>query len=264
MKPFAPIARRSPVAQRRAGRAQPDPDRRPREAWTSAVPPPAGRASVKPCSTPGSPASTSSGSRTGGGPVRADHLSEDLDPVALPRRILAALKAELPEVEPRRHRAALERAGRSAAELVQRRTCRCRDAASPVAADIGRFARSNLVRTSGARDGEGALDGSPLDRRLTFDSFLVGPVQPARPDRGRAGRDGARRRCCRSIQPALHPCLRRPRQDAPAAGHRPCGRRKRTARDLPDGRALHVRLRGVPEGADGASPSRRSCAPSTC
>ena len=63
-----------------------------------------------------------------------------------------------------------------------------------------------------------ALGGSPLDPRLTFDSFVVGrsntlahaaAKQVAVAKRGDAG----------DVQPALHPCRRRPRQDPSAAGH---------------------------------------------
>ena len=66
------------------------------------------------------------------------------------------------------------------------------------------------------------LTGSPLDRRMTFATFLVGSSnQLAHAAALRLAQIDARGTA--ALQSSLHPCLRRPRQDAPAAGHRARG-----------------------------------------
>ena len=72
-------------------------------------------------------------------------------------------------------------------------------------------------RRGGRRPTDSILAGSPVEPRYTFDTFCEGAANRARlrrrqvGGRGRAGQAGA-------VQPALHPCRRRPRQDAHPAG----------------------------------------------
>ena len=94
-------------------------------------------------------------------------------------------------------------------------------------------------------------EGSPLNERYTFESFVVGSAEPAGPRR-LAGR----RRCARSgVQPTLPVRRRRPGQDAPASRHRPRSLAARHERGLRLVRDIHQRLdrvdprapqRGVP------------------
>ncbi len=65
-----------------------------------------------------------------------------------------------------------------------------------------------------------ALGGSPLDLRLTFDSFVVGRSNTLAHAAAKQVAAGAPRRAG-DVQPALHSCRRRSRQDASAAGRSP-------------------------------------------
>ena len=85
-----------------------------------------------------------------------------------------------------------------------------------------------------ARQDQGDLTGNPLDARLTFDSFVLG--------RSNALAHAAAERIARHesgvplYNPALCPCRRRPRQDAPAASRwrtRHCGAAGGSSTSLP-------------------------------
>ena len=90
------------------------------------------------------------------------------------------------------------------------------------------------------------------------------PLQHAGACRRQAGRAGAARRAG-DVQSALHPCRRRPRQDAPAAGDRLGRQRRRRAQGaLSHRREVHVRLRRGAARRRRRSPSRKRCAASTC
>ena len=104
------------------------------------------------------------------------------------------------------------------------------------------------LRADGARSaarlrehapGAGARETLILNPRFTFDTFVVGSVEPVRP-RGRAG---GGRVAVPLVQPALPLRRRRPRQDPPHARDRPRDPAARAgrARGLPLGRALHER-----------------------
>ena len=100
-----------------------------------------------------------------------------------------------------------------------------------------------------------------LNPKYTFDSFVVGPSNSFCPRR--VARRGAVARP--RLQPAVHLRRRRPRQDAPHAGHRPL----RAGQD-PHERLLHV-LRGLhqrvhrrPAEEVRSCSSARSTATSTC
>ncbi len=107
---------------------------------------------------------------------------------------------------------------------------------------FGAELRSLSTPVSDAHD---ALGGSPLDPRLTFDSFVVGRSNTLAHAAAKQVAQ-ARARRCRDVQPALHPRRRRARQDAPPAIARlgrQCGNRAQGA--LSHRRALHVRLRAA-------------------
>ena len=89
------------------------------------------------------------------------------------------------------------------------------------------------------------FEGSPLDPKYTFESFVGGQGQPHRPRGGRPGGCDRARRAA-AVQPALPPLPRRARQDASAACHRLGGEAARAqgAGALPDGRALPLSVRG--------------------
>ena len=90
------------------------------------------------------------------------------------------------------------------------------------------------------------------------------PLQHAGACRRQAGGAGAPRRAG-DVQPALHPCRRRPRQDASAAGdHLGRQQRRRPQGALSHRREVHVRLRLGAAQRRPRSPSRRRCAASTC
>ncbi len=105
------------------------------------------------------------------------------------------------------------------------------------------------------------LSGSPLDRRMSFDTFHVGRSnQLAHAAAQRIA--GAGPEEVLIYNPLyIHAC-RRARQDAPAAGDGARGHRARPPRHLPHRREVHVRLRAGAEGADrarlqGAAPRHR-------
>ena len=80
-----------------------------------------------------------------------------------------------------------------------------------------------LRRESAARGAAAALDGGELNPNYTFDRFVIGERQQARPRR----RPGRRRGSLGGLQPALPARPARARQDPPAGGDRqlPAGQR---------------------------------------
>ena len=122
------------------------------------------------------------------------------------------------------------------------------------------------VRIGGGADLGGARGARRLAARPAADLRQLHrrPLQHAGARRRQAGRAGAPRRQ-RDVQSALHPCRRRARQDASAAvaglGRQ---RERRTQGALPDGRAVHVRLRRRAAGADRDRLQGGAARPSTC
>ena len=122
-------------------------------------------------------------------------------------------------------------------------------ASQPKAIDAGRpivsrtatagAPRSAAMREEGVAYNE-AFASSPLDRRLTFVSFLVGrsnQLAYSAAQRVVEDRSGAA-----GVQSALCPLGGGPRQDPSAAGDRARRFRAGAKRHLSDGRAFHVRL----------------------
>ena len=109
-----------------------------------------------------------------------------------------------------------------------------------------------------------ALGGSPLDPRLTFDSFVVGRSNTLAHAAAKQVAAGAPRRQ-RDVQPALHPCRRRAGQDASAAGAG-LGRQRRVERKVLylTAETFHVRLRRCAARADGDRLQGGAARPSTC
>ena len=191
--------------------------------------------------------------------VGADALSAQLDPVALQREGAGAVAGGGAEVT------RLELSVRSA-------TIKVATAKPKAAGAHGAVPRAARWHGERRRTRAGvpfmtvheALGGSPLDPRLNFRDLHRRPLEHACACRGKADRDQPARRAA-DVQPALHPCRRRARQNPPAAGDHLGRQRQRRPQDaLSDRRTVHVRLRLGAEAPRPRSPSRKRCAPSTC
>ena len=174
-------------------------------------------------------------------------------------RVLARWQEEEPEVT------RLELSVRSATIKLPPVKPKIADPASPVREQRDGTAINGDMRASvPLMSVHEALGGSPLDPRLTFEIFHRRPLKYAGSCRGKAGRDKPARRSA-DVQPALHPCRRRSRQNPPAASdHLGRQQRRRPQNAVPDGRTIHVRLRLGACARRRRSPSRKRCAPSTC
>ena len=199
----------------------------------------------------------------------AGEVPAQLDPIALPRPSAALLAAPSSRRAERVEVVCASRAQRSAACDGTRR----RSTGVPAASATGAAAAHELPQrtavlrlpAAGAAHVGGWLEGSPLDPRHTFDSFVVGASN-------RMAHAGATQVAetvltdAPGFNPLYHPFLRRPRQDASSARHRLGGEAARAERAgaLSDGRALPLSVRRGAAQARTRSPSRRSSASSTC
>jgi chromosomal replication initiator protein len=164
--------------------------------------------------------------RAGGASDRAHALPQELDPDALCREAARLLAGRSLDVrEDRRQRAQ---------RVIRTAPPKPRPPESVESARDPRIGRMDIGELRAAyapvSSGHDALGGSPLDLRLTFDSFVVGRSNTLAHAAAKQVAVGAPRRAGH-VQPALHPCRRRPRQDPPAAGHH-LGRQPRRERKV--------------------------------
>ncbi len=112
--------------------------------------------------------------------------------------------------------------------------------------------------------GRDALGGSPLDPRLTFDSFVVGRSNTLAHAAARQVADGRRGDPVMFNPLYIHAGVGLGKTHLLQADHlgRQC--RQRTQGALSHRREVHVRLRRGAEARRPRSPSRKRCAASTC
>ena len=109
-----------------------------------------------------------------------------------------------------------------------------------------------------------ALGGSPLDPRLTFETFLVGRSNTLAHAAAKQVAQG-RRGDVGDVQPALHSCRRRAGQNpSPAIARLGRERHHRAQGPLPDRREVHVRLRRGAARAECAGVQGSAARRSTC
>ena len=169
----------------------------------------------------------------------ADPVPEILDPVALSREAAGAVAGERDIVAGRAHScAATAREPQPPAAAPRRRQSPAPPGRSPPPSAVPSPPRARPSR-------DGPLGGSPVDPRYTFETFCEGAANRVAFAAARAVAETPTGKPT-AVQPALHPCRRRPRQDPPSPRH-------------------HARGAAAPTGPQGAStsPPSTSCSASS-